>query len=264
MKRKKLLVISTIMALICCMFYGGSVKAYADSSYYMVDYSAIVMDHVYGGPDYVKVLLYNNTEGTISYMASSIGSGNEEADPKIVYLKHTPGAVAGYTPGYITAENYGLDHASYKYVKFVEYPVPRPSNGANTNTNTHTHQWKYGTIYNATEDTDGLEGEYCSCGAIKNTTVIPSGDAIINNNYAKIDAAKAGQSIVINMKTMCNLSNAFMKRIAAKNDCSFTIRLIYKNKAYEFYIPAGTQFDTDLEYYGTECLMGMFEYKQLN
>ena len=128
----------------------------------------------------------------------------------------------------------------------------------------HTHKWQYGIIYEATEDTDGLEGEYCSCGATRNTSVIPTGTAIINNNYAKIDAAKSGQTIVLEMKTMCTLSNEFMKKIAEKNNCSFTIRFKYNNKLYEVYIPAGTTFDTSLEYYGPECLMGMFEYKQLN
>lgn len=132
-----------------------------------------------------------------------------------------------------------------------------------TSSASHTHNWVYGIIYGATEDTDGLEGEYCSCGATRNTSIIPAGDIIISNNYAKIDAAKSGQNIVLDMKTMCNLSQTFMKKLASKNNCSFTIKLKYLNKSYEFYIPAGTSFNTDLEYYGPEKLMEMFEYKQL-
>ena len=126
----------------------------------------------------------------------------------------------------------------------------------------HAHTWVFGTIYDATESTDGLEGEYCSCGAVRNTSVIPAGDMIIANNYKKIDAAKSGQNVVLDMKTMCNLSQAFMKRLASKNNCSFTIRLMYQHKLYEFYIPAGTSFDTSLEYCGPEKLMEMFDYIQ--
>ena len=144
-----------------------------------------------------------------------------------------------------------------------EIPAPADDVTSSSHSAPHTHNWIYGIIYDATEDTDGLEGEHCSCGATRNTSIIPAGDIIISNNYAKIDAAKSGQNIVLDMKTMCNLSQTFMKKLAARNNCSFTIRLKYKNKLYEFYIPAGTVFDTSLPYYGPEKLMEMFEYKEL-
>ncbi len=135
--------------------------------------------------------------------------------------------------------------------------------GASGSSAAHTHTWVYGTIYDATEDTDGLEGEHCECGACRNTTPIPSGDVIIQNNYRLIDWSYPGHTTTLNMKTMCNLSQAFMKRLASKNNCDFVIKLVWNNKPYEFYVPAGTQFDTSLEYYGVAKLMEMFEYKQL-
>ncbi len=153
------------------------------------------------------------------------------------------------------------DFISYGYAFF--WVTDSGSCDLGNSSENHTHSWTYGTIVEATESTDGLEGEYCACGAIRNTTVISAGGAIVDNSIAKIDAAKSGQSIVIDMKTMCNLSQAFMKKLAEKNSTSFTIKLIYNNKPYEFYVPAGTQFDTSLPYYGPEKLMEMFEYKQL-
>ncbi len=153
--------------------------------------------------------------------------------------------------------------SNYPYFWVDEIPVPADDVTSSSHSAPHTHNWIYGIIYDATEDTDGLEGEYCLCGATRNTSIIPAGDIIISNNYAKIDAAKSGQNIVLDMKTMCNLSQTFMKKLASKNNCSFTIKLKYLNKSYEFYIPAGTSFNTDLEYYGPEKLMEMFEYKQL-
>ena len=153
--------------------------------------------------------------------------------------------------------------SGYPYFWVDEIPAPADDVTSSSHSAPHTHNWIYGIIYDATEDTDGLEGEYCLCGATRNTSIIPAGNIIISNNYAKIDAAKSGQNIVLDMKTMCNLSQTFMKKLASKNNCSFTIKLKYLNKSYEFYIPAGTSFNTDLEYYGPEKLMEMFEYKQL-
>lgn len=149
--------------------------------------------------------------------------------------------------------------AAYWEVYGPPTPAPEPYAGDGS---AHVHKWVFGTIYEATESADGLEGEYCSCGAIKNTSVITSGGVIVNNTYAMIDAAKPGQNIVLDMKMMCNLSQEFMKKLASKNTCSYTLRLIYKNKLYEYRIPAGAVFDTSLEYYGPEKLMEMFEYIQ--
>lgn len=149
--------------------------------------------------------------------------------------------------------------AAYWEVYGPPTPGPEPYAGDGS---AHVHKWVFGTIYEATESADGLEGEYCSCGAIKNTSVITSGGVIVNNTYTMIDAAKPGQNIVLDMKMMCNLSQEFMKKLASKNTCSYTLRLIYKNKLYEYYIPAGAVFDTSLEYYGPEKLMEMFEYIQ--
>lgn len=141
--------------------------------------------------------------------------------------------------------------------------LPDPSLNDGSLGEAHTHNWVYGTICEATEETDGLEGYQCSCGARKDTTPILAGDVIIMNNYRLIDWSYPGKTTVLNMKRMCNLSQAFMKRLASKNNCDFTIKMIYENKEYEFYIPAGAKFETSEEYYGPKKLMEMFKYKQV-
>lgn len=160
-----------------------------------------------------------------------------------------------------TINDYYISKGMAAYWEVYGPPTPAPEPYAGDGS-AHVHKWVFGTIYEATESADGLEGEYCSCGAIKNTSVITSGGVIVNNTYAMIDAAKPGQNIVLDMKMMCNLSQEFMKKLASKNTCSYTLRLIYKNKLYEYSIPAGAVFDTSLEYYGPEKLMEMFEYIQ--
>ena len=86
-----------------------------------------------------------------------------------------------------------VNDATHAVATFVlTDPDAKEPEAASSSSNTsvaHTHTWKYGTIFDATEDTDGLEGYYCSCGANKETTIIPSITAIYKNRYAQMDHA---------------------------------------------------------------------------
>lgn len=207
------------------------------------------------GSDSVAVLTYRPTADGMWERNNNGRSCSGSDNPKDVIADYFNNMNAQTINDYYIAE--GM--AAYWEVYGPPTPAPEPYAGDGS---AHVHKWVFGTIYEATESADGLEGEYCSCGAIKNTSVITSGGVIVNNTYAMIDAAKPGQNIVLDMKMMCNLSQEFMKKLASKNTCSYTLRLIYKNKLYEYYIPAGAVFDTSLEYYGPEKLMEMFEYIQ--
>lgn len=206
------------------------------------------------GSDGVAVLTYWPTADGMWERNNNGSSCSGDDDPQ--------SKIDGYFDGKNEAVINGLiANGMAAYWKVYGPPTPGPEPYAGDGS-AHVHKWVFGTIYEATESADGLEGEYCSCGAIKNTSVITSGGVIVNNTYAMIDVAKPGQNIVLDMKMMCNLSQEFMKKLASKNTCSYTLRLIYKNKLYEYYIPAGAVFDTSLEYYGPEKLMEMFEYIQ--
>lgn len=211
------------------------------------------------GSDSIAVLRYQFTGNGMwnrNYYGGEYCGGSDDPQGKIAewFENRTAEIVNGFIAN-------GM--AAYWEVYGPPTPGPEPYAGDKAEYGPmHIHKWVFGTIYEATESADGLEGEYCSCGAMRNTSVITSGGVTVNNTYAMIDAAKPGQNIVLDMKMMCNLSQEFMKKLASKNTCSYTLRLIYKNKLYEYYIPAGAVFDTSLEYYGPEKLMEMFEYIQ--
>lgn len=76
--------------------------------------------------------------------------------------------------------------------------------------------------------------------------------------------ATPGKTTVLEMGLWNSLPNKLMVKINQKKDCSFIIRFTYNRKKYEVYIPAGTQFDTTLDWYGPEKLISMFEYKELD
>ena len=130
----------------------------------------------------------------------------------------------------------------------------------------HTHTWEYGTIYAATEDADGLEGYYCSCGATKEISVIPSVTAIYKNRYTQMEAASKGAVITLKMGTWSTLTKDFMKHVLAASQRGVTIRLDYKydKKNYVTTIPAGTTMDLAYDYYGPLFIQSIFGAEKLN
>lgn len=143
-------------------------------------------------------------------------------------------------------------------------PAPGPKPAPPQNPVTHVHNWQHGVITPATEDTEGVEGDYClECDATRNISTIPCTYAIMDNRIQQIEWASPSKISVLEMKTLCSLPKYFMQMIDQKKDCDFTLRFTYEKKHYELYIPAGTEFEHDLDWYGPEKLLTMFEYKVL-
>ena len=142
--------------------------------------------------------------------------------------------------------------------------VEKPSSSSNTSA--HVHTWKYGTIFDATEDTDGLEGYYCSCGANKETTVIPSITAIYRNRYTQMDQAGKGEVITLKMGEWNTYSKEFMQHLISATERGVTVKLDYKyeKKNYVTTVPAGTTMDLAYDYYGPLFIQSLFETTKLN
>ena len=116
---------------------------------------------------------------------------------------------------------------------------------------THNFQWQ--TITEPTKDTEGLEGEVCSCGATRNTQKL-SAYGYSLNQYATpmINAAKAGQTITFEFGEWNSFPKSFMEKIAAKSMEGVTFVFHYKwnHVKQEITIPFGTAVDTSLDWYG--------------
>lgn len=127
------------------------------------------------------------------------------------------------------------------------------------------HNWQWETIYDASEQQDGLEAYVCTkCGARKEEKGISALGKIIDNRYAQIKNAKPGTTTILEMGRNCNLTKEFMTKLAEKNNCDFIIRFTQDNVHYEAYVPAGTKIDTSFEWYGPNKIKDMFAYKVLN
>ena len=149
---------------------------------------------------------------------------------------------------------YHWNEASDSYIKCTSSGTtpddPTPS-GSSSPAHVHSFQWQ--TITEPTKDTDGLEGEVCSCGATRNTQKLSAyGYAL--NQYATpmINAAKAGQTITFELGEWNSFPKAFMEKIAAKSMEGVTFVFHYKwnHVKQEITIPFGTAVDTQFDWYG--------------
>ena len=227
------------------------------------------------------IMVRNSSVNTITVNATVVDKNNNEivkADPQDIshgnsetvalynYSSTKEGLeTMGYTniPDSITV-SLSASVSSDVVTLTVKMNVEKPSSSSNTSA--HTHTWKYGTIFDATEDTDGLEGYYCSCGANKETTIIPSITAIYRNRYTQMDQAGKGEVITLKMGEWNTYSKEFMQHLISATERGVTVKLDYKyeKKNYVTTIPAGTTMELAYDYYGPLFIQSLFETTQLN
>lgn len=143
---------------------------------------------------------------------------------------------------------------------YIEPPTPPAKREESSPV--HTHDFVTGTIYDATCDTDGLEGTYCkTCGFIKESSPISAfGFTLEKYAQEKMDAAKSGQTIVLEFGTLNSFPKTFMEKIAAKvaSGVSFEFRYKWNNKLQKITIPAYSTVDTNLDWYGPATMEQLY------
>lgn len=131
-------------------------------------------------------------------------------------------------------------------------PSPSPTPSPN-NSSAHTHNFQWQTITAPTTDADGLEGEVCSCGAIRNPQPL-SAYAYALNEYATpmINAAKSGQTITFEFGEWNSFPKSFMEKLVNKSASGVTFVFHYKwnHVKQEITIPTGTPIDLNFDWYG--------------
>lgn len=152
------------------------------------------------------------------------------------------------------------------YVFTITRPAPTGNSGSEGSGYAHVHNFVHCIITNPTEEMDGLEGEQCVCGAIRNTSVISSDIVFYENLYKKIDNAKSGQTIVLELKRRNTFTKELLEKLAAKNNTNFVIRLTGNdNKRYEFSLTAGALDGMEFteKYYGYKAVAGFLEMQEI-
>ena len=132
-------------------------------------------------------------------------------------------------------------------------PDPDPAPTPKTSYPAHVHNFQWQTIKAPTKDTDGLEGEVCSCGAIKNTQPL-SAYVYALNDYATpmLNVAKAGQTITFEFGEWNSFPKSFMAKLVDKSaqNVTFVFKYKWNHKLQTITIPAGTPIDLNFDWYG--------------
>ena len=129
--------------------------------------------------------------------------------------------------------------------------IPKSTNASGNGSHVHNFTWQ--TITEPTKDSDGLEGEVCSCGATRNTQPL-SAFGFILNDYAPslIKAAKPGQTVTFEFGEWNSFPKSFMAKLVDKSaqNVTFVFKYKWNHKAQTITIPAGTPIDLNFDWYG--------------
>ena len=137
-------------------------------------------------------------------------------------------------------------------------PVPEPTS---EDSSTHVHNFQWQTITEPTQYADGLEGEVCSCGATRNTSVISAMDYAVNK-YADqmIKAAKPGQKITLEFGEFNSFPRYMMEKVAARmnENITFVFKFKQNKKMQTVTIEPGTAIDLQYDWYGPDKMKELY------
>ena len=249
MKRKLSLLLAMVLAM--TMVMGISVTALAYAEHFPVRVQCGQEGHPIDSGDrhYYFAGTFEHPESGITCLT---GAAYEDGNKVVGFLEGAPfmfyplDEISGYDgPGWYSVD--GAGNCTKCTSSGTTPDDPTPSGSA------HTHNFQWQTIIEPTKDTDGLEGEVCSCGALKNTQLLSAyGYAL--NDYATpmINAAKSGQTITFEFGEWNSFPKSFMAKLVDKsaNGVTFVFHYKWNHVKQEITIPAGTPIDLNFDWYG--------------
>ena len=168
------------------------------------------------------------------------------------------GNEVGFTSSVITGEGSQDNPRLFTLtLDFVGTEAAAPASNAPA----HVHKFTWQTIYEATPNSDGLEGEVCSCGATRNTQPISAYDYAINK-YADqmIKAAKPGQKITLEFGEFNSFPRYMMEKVAARmnENITFVFKFKQNKKMQTVTIEPGTAIDLQYDWYGPDKMKELY------
>lgn len=251
MKRKISLLLAVVLAL--SMIMGMSIMAYAE-------WAPVVIDC---GTDDHKKYDHFYVDTTETYTVTS--PEDETVCVSGWYLTYESEELKVYDQRISNAGCYGFT-ALYQFTGNLEtgwyykkrdenkfYKCPPPVVEAEPSSAAHTHNYVWQTIVEPTKDQDGLECEYCVCGATRNIQRISAlGFTLTEYATPMVVNAKPGQTVEIDFGELNSFPKSFMEKVAVKTqqNVSFGFHYNWNHVGQEIKIPAGTEVDTDFDWYG--------------
>ncbi len=132
-------------------------------------------------------------------------------------------------------------------------------------TESHTCDFQWTVAKEPTLDAEGLEEYRCTgCGAVRASHPISRNAAVVHDFYKKIISAPVNGNLTYDSGKLYTISDYLLKKMAERNDTTFTIQFEYKGAEYELTFPAGTDYSvvlTDKEtmygYFGVAAKLGL-------
>ena len=253
MKRKIRLLLAVVLAM--AMVMGSSVTALAQEFTgctsehpYMISTMETGDTLEYEGLDTYMIYVKNDTGRTIYMYGDTPDSPTRVLFTDII-SEYAEFPVFCQTIAADDLWNWGLSSSETSATVTIRMSAPVPPD----NTPEHVHSFTWQTIYEATPDSDGLEGEVCSCGATRNTQKI-SAYVYALNDYATsmINAAKSGQTMTFEFGEWNSFPKSFMARLVDKSaqNVTFVFHYNWNHVKQEITIPAGTPIDLSCDWYG--------------
>ena len=126
-------------------------------------------------------------------------------------------------------------------------PVVKPNVPASGPASQHTHNFSWVTVQKASTTQDGLEELKCTCGMVKESSVIPASQAYVNELYQNLGKASENGEVSFDSGRIYTISDYLLKKLQERSDVTTTITFEYNRKKYRMIIPAGVDYTELLE-----------------
>lgn len=260
MKKRLSLLLATVLAM--AMITGMSIIAYAEWEPQMIDC----------GTDEHKCYehFYVNTTDTYPQTlddpdsAQCVSGWNLKHDDQGT-LEKIDCRQGNHDGNYMPCGNFPepLETGWYYRTPGTEFfsKCPPPVVEAEPSSAAHTHDYHWQTIVEPTKDQDGLESEVCVCGATRNIQRISAlGFTLTEYATPMVVNAKPGQTVEIDFGELNSFPKSFMEKVAVKTqqNVSFGFNYNWNHVGQEIKIPAGTEIDTNFDWYGPAKMQELY------
>ena len=94
---------------------------------------------------------------------------------------------------------------------------------------------------------DGLEELRCSCGIVKDRSVVPASQAYVNELYQNLSKALAEGEVSFDSGRIYTISDYLIRKLQERADVTTAITFEYNQDKYRMIIPAGVDYSELLE-----------------
>ena len=125
--------------------------------------------------------------------------------------------------------------------------VKKDETPASSQAPSHEHSFNWVTVQTASAAQDGLEELRCSCGIVKERSVVPASQAYVNELYQNLSQALAEGEVSFDSGRIYTISDYLIRKLQERADVTTTITFEYNQDKYRMMIPAGVDYSELME-----------------